>query len=175
MQGDLTPTSFIVLGLVDRAEVATPYDLKLGVAATVGNFWSVPHSQLYREPDRLTELGLLEAEREAGGRRRKRYRLTDAGRSALKEWLAGPPQSALPELRDPALLKLFLGADPVPLAREQAAAHRAQLEEYEALRAADPGDGPRGPWLALDAGIAHAREWVRYWDALAHPERTRAH
>ena len=42
----LTPTSFIVLGLVERSAGATPYELKQMVAASIGNFWSVPHSQL---------------------------------------------------------------------------------------------------------------------------------
>jgi hypothetical protein len=29
------------------------------------------------------------------------------------------------------------------------------------------GDGPAGPRLALEAGLAHEREWVRYWRRLA--------
>lgn len=163
----LTPTSWIVLGLVERAGTATPYDLKQGVAATVGNFWSVPHSQLYRECDRLAAAGLLETEQEAGGRRRKQLRLTAAGTDALAAWRAGPPAAELPELRNLALLRLFFGADPVALAREQVVAHRQKLADYEALRALDPGEGPRGSWLALDAGIAHERVWVAYWEALA--------
>jgi hypothetical protein len=31
------------------------------------------------------------------------------------------------------------------------------------MRQMDPGHGPRGPWLALDSGIGHEREWVRFW------------
>ena len=46
-------------------------------------------------------------------------------------------------------------------------AHRQKLGEYEAMSAADPGSGPRGPWLTLDSGIAHEREWVRFWQSLA--------
>jgi hypothetical protein len=46
-------------------------------------------------------------------------------------------------------------------------AHRAKLAEYEARRALDTAEGPRGPWHALDAGIAHEREWVRFWAQLA--------
>jgi hypothetical protein len=33
--------------------------------------------------------------------------------------------------------------------------------------ATDPGTDPRGPWLALEAGIRHEREWVDYWGAIA--------
>jgi PadR family transcriptional regulator, regulatory protein AphA len=164
----LTPTSWIVLGLVERAgDAVTPYDLKQGVAATVGNFWSVPHSQLYRECDRLADAGLLDAEQEPDGRRRKRFRLTDAGAQALDGWRASPPTGELPELRNLALLQLFFGADPAALAREQLEAHRRKLAHYEALQAIDTGTDPRGPWLALEAGIAHERLWVAFWERLA--------
>ena len=67
----LTPTSYIVLGLLEAADgEATPYDLKQAVAASVGNFWSIPHSQLYAEPERLARAGYLTEERETHGRRR---------------------------------------------------------------------------------------------------------
>ncbi len=36
----LTPTSYVVLGLVAVCGEATPYDLKALAAGTVGNFWS---------------------------------------------------------------------------------------------------------------------------------------
>jgi len=46
---------------------STPYDLKRFVQLSVGNFWPFPHTQLYAEPARLAEAGLLE---ETGRRRR---------------------------------------------------------------------------------------------------------
>jgi DNA-binding PadR family transcriptional regulator len=160
----LTPTSYIVLGLLEAVGRATPYDLKRAVAASIGNFWSVPHSQLYGEPARLARAGLLSEEREASGRRRLSYELTGQGRAALAAWRAGTT-AELPEIRDTALLKLFFGAEPAPLAAAQLAAHRVKLAEYEALIAqADPADRS-GPRRALEAGIAHEREWVRYWEA----------
>jgi DNA-binding PadR family transcriptional regulator len=162
----LTPTSFIVLGLVAWREPATPYELKARLQDSVGNFWSLPHAQVYSEPARLAEAGLLTEEQEEGGRRRKRYALTAAGRHALEEWIA-QPDGELTELRDPGLLKLFFGADPAALAREQLAAHEAQLRRYEAIRERPGMPMPRGPSLALDAGMAHEREWIRFWRALA--------
>ena len=48
-------------GLVGQAGEATPYDLKQIVAATIGNFFSIPHSQLYAEPERLAKAGLPDA------------------------------------------------------------------------------------------------------------------
>ena len=63
----LTQTSYVVLGLVDQAGEATPYDLKQIVAATIGNFFSIPHSQLYAEPERLAKAGYLSERARAGG------------------------------------------------------------------------------------------------------------
>ena len=158
----LTPTSYIVLGLLDRAGEASPYDLKGMVAAGVGNFWSLQHAQLYSETARLAQAGYLTEEQEERGRRRKRYRITQAGRESLREWRSLPTR-AFTELRDPGLLKLFFDADPGPLANEQLEVHRQKLEEYERL------EGPSGSWpagmrLALQAGIGHEREWIRFWE-----------
>ena len=162
----LTPTSYIVLGLLETVGEGTPYDLKRMVAFSIGNFWSLPHAQLYTEPERLAKAGLLTERREEGGRRRRLYSLTDRGKAALREWRK-TPTSELSELRDPALLQLFLGADPQALAAVQVPAHEEKLAEYQALAAEDPGRGPRGPWLALEAGIAHARVWIRFWRGLS--------
>ncbi len=162
----LTPTSYIVLGLLERAGESTPYDLKQLVAGSVGNFWSVPHSQLYAEPERLARGGFLRERREAWGRRRRLYSVTERGHEALAAWRAEPTED-LPELRDPGLLKLFFGGEERALAAVRRDAHRAKLAEYEARRELDTGEGPRGPWRTLDAGIAHEREWVRFWTTLA--------
>ena len=159
----LTPTSYIVLGLLAAAGEATPYELKQGVAASVGNFWSLQHAQLYTEPERLAGAGYLTEKREETGRRRKRYRLTAAGRAALREWLA-TPVSGVTELRDIGLLQLFFGADPVALAEARLPGHRAKLAEYQALAKLDMPPGPR---RALESGIGHEREWVRFWSRLA--------
>jgi PadR family transcriptional regulator AphA len=164
----LTATSYIVLGLLEQLGEASPYDLKQVVARSVGNFWSVPHSQLYREPDRLSRAGYLSERRETtpGGRPRKVYALTSAGRKALAAWKQ-EPTSELPELRDPGLLKLYFGADPVALARVRQEAHARKLGEYEERARLDTGMEPRGPWRTLQAGLGHEREWVRYWLELA--------
>ena len=164
----LTPTSYIVLGLLDRLGPSTPYELKRAHALGIGNFWTVQHAQFYSEPERLAAAGLLAEEREEGGRRRRRYTITAAGRQTLREWLATPTRELTVELRDPGLLKLHLEADPGPLAQAQLEAHRAKLAEYEAIAAAaDPRDGPQGPWRTLQAGLRHEREWVAFWEEVA--------
>jgi DNA-binding PadR family transcriptional regulator len=161
----LTPTSYIVLGMLSIAGESTPYDLKQGVAASLGNFWSLQHAQLYSEPERLAAAGYVTERREEGGRRRKHYKITARGRRALAEWLKETTDE-LPELRDPALLKVFFGADPGPLATHQLAAHRAKLDEYERILEFGGEKMPKGPRTTLEAGIANEREWLRFWSRL---------
>ncbi len=159
---ELTHTSHIVLGLLSMCQEATPYDLKQMVSATVGHFWSLPHSQLYAEPARLARAGYVTEQREQDGRRRKLYSLTDRGRVAFDDWL----RVLTPEpymLRDLALLKLFFGADVRELAEVQVETHRQKLSEYETLLERTTEHGPIGPRLALDLGTRHERETVGFW------------
>jgi PadR family transcriptional regulator, regulatory protein AphA len=162
----LTPTSYIVLGLVDWAGEATPYRLKQMVAGSVGNFWTLQHAQLYTEPERLTGAGYLSEERERTGRRRRIYKITAKGRRALEAWRS-ESTDAIPELRAPAILKLFFGADPAELAPVQVESYRRKLGEYLEIRASMSADVPEGPRLALDAGIASVRQQIAWWEALA--------
>jgi DNA-binding PadR family transcriptional regulator len=162
---NLTPTSYIVLGLLEWSGQATPYELKRQVSESVGHFWSLQHAQLYTEPERLAKAGLVTEQREQSGRRRKTYALTDAGRAALAHWRE-TPTDAFTELRDPGTLQLFFGADPPALAERQLAVHTARLAEYEALHDQLSNDAPTGPRLALECGIGHEREWVRFWSEL---------
>ena len=158
----LSQISYVVLGLVDQLGSATPYDLKRAAAAGVGHFWSLPHTQLYSEPARLAEAGYLEERRETSGRRRRIYKLTGKGREALGEWRA-TPTGELYEIRDEGLLRLFFGADPAELASAQLAAHRENLAYLEGLRDGADANVPEGVRLALEGGIGHAREYVRFW------------
>jgi DNA-binding PadR family transcriptional regulator len=167
----LSPTSYIVLALIDGAGEATSYDLKQAVGLTLGNFWSVPHAQIYAEPERLAEGGYLSERREQGGRRRRHYKLTARGKKALGEWLA-EPTAEMAELRDPGILKLFFGGDPERLAQAQLSTHRQRLGELEALAEVMEGQPqvPRGFRLTVQAGLGHEREWVRFWELLEQGE-----
>lgn len=162
----LTTTSHIVLGLVEFLEPATPYDLERIARLSVMNFWSVPHTQLYSECARLASTGHLHEERESEGRRRRTYRLTKLGRTALEAWRTEPPREVA-QARDPALLKLFFGGDQAKIAAAQLEAHRRQLEEYKAL-AAQAGEAPRGGRrVVLEYGLAFERMSVEFWSKLA--------
>lgn len=126
------------------------------------HFWTIPHTQIYSESARLAEIGLLEEQQEQTGRRRRTYCLTPAGRAELDRWRQDPHTEPR-ELRDPALLKLFCGADPAMLAHRQAERHKQVLQQYLQLRENDMSDGARH---ALEAGISQEREYTRFWSRL---------
>jgi PadR family transcriptional regulator AphA len=172
----LTPTSYLVLGLLAREGASTSYDLERHVAATLGNFWSFPHTLLYTEPARLAALGLVSEAREGGGRRRRLFDVTESGRAALVSWLDRPSVEPT-ELRDPGLLQLFFAdlASPAArlrLAREQLAVHEAKLAGYQedARRERVDGHAVRGQrtieqWRGetLVMGQLYEAAAVRFW------------
>jgi PadR family transcriptional regulator AphA len=163
----LTQTSYVVMGLLGQAGEATPYDLKQIVAATIGNFFSIPHSQIYAEPARLAKAGYLTERRERAGRRRKHYGLTAKGRKALELWLSTPTDE-LYELRDPGLLKLAFGSDPRELAHTQLEGHQRRLKELQRMaRTLQVAGASEGARLVAEAGIGHQREYIRFWKKVA--------
>ena len=173
----LTPTSYLVLGLVGHLDRATSYDLKKAVGDTIGGFWSVPHSQLYAEPARLARAGLLVEERESTGRRRRTFALTDSGRAALDAWL-GEPTDEGTELRDLALLKLFFGGQAAPQSIAAVAAravevHQARLAAYEVAVAEPPTHADLHQLAILALTARYERQAVAFWQAVvADPDLT---
>jgi PadR family transcriptional regulator AphA len=173
---DLTPVSYVILGLVARDGPSTPYALKAAVGRGIAQFWQFPHSQIYAEAERLARLGLLAEERELTGRRRRSYRLTREGRAALSAWLAEPTDEP-PQLRSLGLLKLFFSQqaeaeDVAELARVQAAMHRVQLETAAGIIGRLQARGDRPGQLAVaelmaDAIRAMAGHWERIEQAMA--------
>ncbi len=178
--GRLTPTSYLVLGLLAREGPSTPYDLERHVRATLGNFWSFPHTLLYTEPPRLVGLGLVVEEREAIGRRRRMFAITPAGEEALAAWLDRPSDEPA-ELRDPGLLQLFFSdlaraESRLRLAEQQLAIHRVKLDGYREdqrleRRVAGSEHGQRTVehWRGetLPMGVAHESGAVGFWTDVA--------
>lgn len=168
----LSSTSYVVLGMIALRGPSTPYDLKRAVGHSVGYFWHFPHAQLYSEPDRLAELGLLALAVEDSGRRRKTYSLTDPGRDALRAWLAAPTAEHF-QMRDIAELKLFFNevGDPgnVPaLAAEQMKQHQERIAVYEGMVARFGGESSVEPrMITLELGLEMEHAALRFWRALA--------
>jgi DNA-binding PadR family transcriptional regulator len=176
----LTPTSYLVLGLLAREGPSTPYALERQVAATLGNFWSFPHTLLYSEPSRLEALGLATETRESAGRRRRMFAITPMGREALAGWLERPADVPT-ELRDRGLLQLFfmdLASDEarLRLAQKQLAIHRSKLSAYELdarierrRGSSEPGRRTEEHWrgATLPMGILYEEAAVRFWQGVA--------
>ena len=166
------PVSYLVLGIVAVRGPSTSYDLKRFVQLSIGHFWPFPHTQLYAEPARLAEAGLLEETREESGRRRRFYAITDAGRELLGEWLAEPVTTPM-EYRDLGLLKLFFAELSGPeqvraLAIQQADAQRRQLAEYHAIQERFAGRRDLAHRLrSLDLGTRMARAAAEFWEDVA--------
>ena len=161
MANAVTP---VILGLLAIAP-RSGYEIKAIVDRSTRFFWAASYSQIYPELRRLEQDGLITGNDEpSGGRARRVYELTAAGRDELEAWLAGRETTV--ELRDESLLRLFF-ADALP--PEQALmlleGRRRGHEEYlESLRAIDarPGEDPPFVDLVLRWGIAF-NEWGAQW------------
>lgn len=159
--GQLNPTAASILGFLAGDGPMTGWDLARHAESTIGPFWNVTRSQIYRELRDLAERGLVAAG-DAGPRDRTPYEITDAGGDAFAAWLIGDPGPDL--IRHRLLLTVFF-ADHVPPERlseilgQQRAAHRAQLSAYRAMEPLALA-GARGAALAF--GIAY-EEMVLSW------------
>lgn len=172
---NLPISSYVILGLLEMCGPLTSYEMKREVDGSIGYFWDFPRAQLYVDPERLVKHGLLHAEQETEGRRRRTYSLTDAGRAVLQRWLRESPQREV-ELRDTGLLKLFFGFelerdDIIALAQREAAMHRARQRTYQQIT-----DGlatqPEGAFAlaTLRLGLLYEAANIQFWDDIAaHP------
>ncbi len=182
----LTSTSYLVLGLLAREGPSTPYALERHVEATLGNFWTFPHTLLYSEPPRLSVMGLVVEARETEGRRRRVFAITPAGESALSAWL-DRPSGASTELRDLGLLQLFF-ADLAPaesrlrLAEKQLALHQEKLAAYqederlERRPARQAGQRTVERWRGetLRMGLLYEQAAVEFWTGAVTSARSEA-
>jgi PadR family transcriptional regulator AphA len=162
----LSPTAYVILGMLGLG-ARTGYDVKSTVDQSTRFFWAASYGQIYPELSRLEALGLVTGKlAPTGGRKRKEYELTTAGRKALVAWVSGPAR--MPELRDESLLKLFF-SDAVP--REQAldqlrmrrAGHEEFLEFLRRVEAETTGKHALAN-LVLEYGIDYAEfniEWCK--------------
>lgn len=100
-----TTTSYAILGLLTVRDWTT-YELAKQVRRSLNWFWPRAERKLYDEPKRLVADGLATASREHTGQRgRTVYRVTDAGRDALRTWLGEPPAPRSGEFEG--MLKVF--------------------------------------------------------------------
>src|SRR4051812_27833351 len=149
----LNPSSYAVMALLKAAGESTPYELKQVLEKSVQNFWPIPHTTFYAETTRLAGAGFLSERQEPDGRRRKLYALTEQGAEALDAWAQAGDWTP-PQLRNEGVLKIFAGADPLPILRREREWHRAKLAELRGYAVEAERSGAAG---SLAAGIPYHR------------------
>jgi DNA-binding PadR family transcriptional regulator len=172
---EINATAASLLGFLHDGPL-TGWDLVARAEQTIGPFWSLTKSQVYRELAFMAEHGLV-TPGETGRRDAKPYTITDAGRAAFAAWAARGPGEAT--IRLPLLLFVTLGKHLEPgllrtVLAEQRAHQATLLKDYLGIRQMlselaeqDERNEPDPHLLAtLEYGITVARATVRWIDRL---------
>jgi DNA-binding PadR family transcriptional regulator len=168
MSQDLPTTSYALLGLLTFGDELTGYELKQRADNTLRFYWVAPAmSQIYSELGRLTAHGLVEPTTSTGEGRR----ITEAGRAALREWIAETP-IGFPVLKHTVLLRLLIGHASEPeritaMLEEYVAQLAGALDDLrqvrESLRGADgPGQVFHYPSVVADWGLDYFAAETRH-------------
>lgn len=168
MTDRLNSTAGALLGLL-RDGPRSGYDLVAAAEETIGGFWTITRSQVYRELAALADRGLLE-KGPAGPRDRQPFLVTAAGRAAFRKWVNTSPG---PEnLRIPLLLRLTF-ADEIDPGRLQSmltqhyAVHRRRLDGYQSLdRQLAAAGVPAEQRVTLAFGIGYETAALRWFGQL---------
>ncbi|MER7455233.1 PadR family transcriptional regulator [Nocardia beijingensis] len=156
---------------------ASGYDLAKKFDASVANFWMATPQQLYKELERMTAEGLIEArvvEQEKRPNKRL-HTITEAGRAALHAFIADATKPTV--IRDEMLVKIQgmeadddaaieavlierVGWAQAKLARYER--HRARLLDGRSEQAFLSESTRIGPYLTLLRGIAFEQENIRW-------------
>jgi len=144
------------------------YEIKRGLEERFGSVVAPLNAgQVYTTLQRLQrdELVADDAVAQSGRPDKRVYRLTDAGRQALEEWLGVP--SAPTRLRDDFFMKLVFAqslglADPAELLARQRAAYLRSLGELERVLADGRADGTTA--LVVEGAALHLEADLKWLD-----------
>jgi DNA-binding PadR family transcriptional regulator len=170
-------TRYVLLGVLAMNEAMTGFEIRAYLDASVQFFWRESFGQIYPELKRLSAEGLIKRASNRGRTRDAQpWRITPAGRMALRAWLDLPAQEQA--VRDETLLKMFFSRHASPgqarsliaSRRERAVARLAALEEAEKLVLGEPEDPDLlSSFLVLDRGLGVAKgvlDWCERAEAL---------
>jgi DNA-binding PadR family transcriptional regulator len=181
--GDLSTTSYAVLGLLTFADGMSGYDVLKLAEQSIGHFWAPAKSHVYSELRRLATDGYATERRvEQSSRPNKRiYSITPEGRAALERWLTEAPMVPAP-VKSIVTLKVFFGhLIPAPALTAQIRDVRRRTEEHLAeLRVIEDqikdDEALLYPYLTLKAGLAHVQADIDWTDeVLAELDRRETH
>ena len=144
------------------------WDLVATAQVLIGDFWTVTRSQVYRELAAMEAAGLVVAG-PPGPRERRPYELTEAGRSAFRNWLDQPPGSE--QIRYPLLLTIAFGRHLPPerlalFVAEHRGIHEQRLAGYRSLRAEAGESLDAYATATLDFGIRYEAAVLDWFDHL---------
>jgi DNA-binding PadR family transcriptional regulator len=166
----VNPTAGSLLGFLATFGSMTGWDLDRAVSDSIGEFWNVTRSQIYRELRDLEARGLVESGR-PGRRDSVPYEITADGRAALLDWLSGEPGPDL--IRHRLLLTVFF-SDYLPGDRlaeildSQRNTHQEVLERYQVLQRGLGLDGAMAATLRF--GIAYEEMVLKWLSTLPHTD-----
>jgi DNA-binding PadR family transcriptional regulator len=174
----LTTTEAAVLALLAIEGERSGYDLLKLVSKAIGYVWTPARSQLYSVLPRLVRAGLAESRKVVQAQRpdKQLYRVTDAGREALREW----HETVTPGAEEAFLLRLFVGGLTTPAVlighvEQFRADTRAYLDE---LRAIEPTNTRSGHdffhYFLLRGGVERAEQQLAWADWVLAELRERA-
>ena len=171
---DLNSTAASLLGFLESYGPMSGYDIVGMVEGSIGYFWNVTRSQVYRELNRLAEAELVEMG-ESGARARRPYTITGAGRRAFLNWLALPPGPDI--IRLPFLLRYFFGQhlDPQTL-RAFVTLHRPQHEQrLHYFQSLIPKLLDEQPFMAhvAELGVAYEETMLAWFDTIPQEQAKR--
>ncbi len=101
----LNSTACTLLGFLHDRPM-TGWDLAETVQLTIGNFWNMSRSQVYRELKTL-EAGGYVVGGDRGARDKRHYTITEDGRVAFKDWISKEPGQEI--ARFPMLITVWFG------------------------------------------------------------------
>jgi len=162
---ELNPTRASLLGFLHEGPM-TGWDLLQTVQGTIGYFWNVTSSHVYRELDSLRAAGLIKAG-QRGSRSKRPFTLTAKGRKAFTAWINQEPAQEL--IRFPLLVTMFFGnhLEPARLAEfveTHRKGHAERLEQYRRIGAAAEDADPY-MHATLQFGMAYEEAALGWFDA----------
>jgi len=146
------------------------YGLQLGqeFEAGTGDVWPLNTGQVYTTLQRLERDGFVESDDSADEGPQKGFRITNAGRRELHEWLLTPPDTSSPP-RDELVIKVLValrmpGVDVPELVQTHRRHVIEAMHQYTRMKE-DAGDDDIGLLLIADAEIYRLDAVVRWLDA----------
>ena len=166
--GTLNATAGSLLGFLLEGP-KTGWDLLREVNSSVGYFWNVTRSQVYRELRMLADAGLTRKQA-PGKRERVLYTITAAGKAALREWIGKEyrPRPAAAAHRAPRLLRRArgAGAPSAPPAKGAGQAPGAGLASTKSFWRKRAVAGKSFPRQTVLLGVAYERAFLDWLEQL---------